>query len=156
MTDESLENNGMEAGQFLACDDELTIGRRIRKLRGMHSQQQFSALVNIHKSTLGRYERDECPVASSELEKICKTLSINANWLLLGTGPLKIADNIQPSEATSTTTSPQPSVTSCQSCATLERLLLAEREERKAKDQEIRELVMQVAELKARAKLVES
>ena len=73
-----------------------SLPNRLKLIRNGMPQTEFAALVGIHKSSWGRFERGESEPSSSDLKSICSILNISAEWLLLGTGPMK--PNISPSE----------------------------------------------------------
>ena len=61
---------------------------RLKLIRNSMPQAEFAALVGIHKSSWGRFERGDSEPSSSDLKSICSILNISAEWLLLGTGPM--------------------------------------------------------------------
>lgn len=120
------------------CD---TIGKRIRMLRGAKTQKEFSRLVDIHKSTLGRYERDECSPPADEIRKICETLSVSAEWFLFGDRDGSARSTAQDAEEIGETDA-------CSACQILKELLQKERDECRAKELEIRKLLTENAMLR--------
>ena len=67
----------------------MTIGERIKKVRGDRTQADFSRLTTIPKNTLGRYERGEIVPGGEAIALLCKNLDIDSNWLLFGEGPMR-------------------------------------------------------------------
>lgn len=51
------------------------------------SQKEMAEKLNIDKTNIGRYERDEVKPTSTALEKYIKVLKANPNFLFLGTEP---------------------------------------------------------------------
>jgi phage repressor protein C with HTH and peptisase S24 domain len=64
----------------------LDISERIKLVRGAHSQDEFARRLEIHKSSLGRYERGETTPDSNVLQRLCFVFGINPIWLLTGEG----------------------------------------------------------------------
>ncbi|GAB6035842.1 hypothetical protein JCM15519_04010 [Fundidesulfovibrio butyratiphilus] len=67
----------------------MTLGQRIRQLRGDESQDAFANRLNINKNTLGFYERDERTPNATFVADICKRERISTDWLLYGDGPIR-------------------------------------------------------------------
>ena len=65
------------------------IAERIKLVRSELSQDDFSKSLDIHKNSLGRYERGESTPGVDVAGKICLVFGVNPQWLLLGTGPMK-------------------------------------------------------------------
>lgn len=72
------------------------IGDRIKELRGKMSLIDFSAKFEIHRNTLRHYEAGKRFPDSRLLSAICCDYKVNADWLLLGTGPKFIGDTTNP------------------------------------------------------------
>lgn len=70
--------------QMLTEDDSSSIGERIKYLRGPQSQRDFAIIVDINKSSLGRYERGESYPDAVDLQKLCVKLNVAPDWLLFG------------------------------------------------------------------------
>ena len=58
-------------------------------VRGKLSQDEFAQRLQIHKNSLGRYERGESRPDTGVAEKICTEFGVNPQWLLLGAGTIK-------------------------------------------------------------------
>ncbi|MFW5490399.1 MAG: helix-turn-helix domain-containing protein [Desulfovibrio sp.] len=117
------------------CDNtSMSIGKRIRLLRGDLSQAVFSEKVGIPKNTLGRYERGEITPGGDAIVLLCSKLAVDPNWLLLGRGPTPYDESI------SQDVEGEPTVTggSCTRCEKLERELAQERSERRELSKELR------------------
>lgn len=132
-----------QAGGFVHAREYDTIGKRIRLLRGKRSQLEFANVVGIHKSTIGRYERDECSPPADEIKKICETLSVNAEWFLFG-------DKEGSSMVTRQAPEEMAETDTCSACQILKELLQKERDENHAKELEIRKLLTENAMLRSK------
>jgi len=60
------------------------------------SLPQFSSRTGIKKSTLVNYRDGVYPPTASFLERVCSEFLINPQWLLLGTGPMKVSPLPEP------------------------------------------------------------
>lgn len=67
----------------------MTLGERIKKVRGDLTQPEFAKSISVHDITIGRWERGETKPDSEALEKICNLYNINPVWLLLGEGSMR-------------------------------------------------------------------
>lgn len=73
--------------------EALTLGGRIRVVRGDISQERFAKLTGVSLKTEQRYERDETGVDTAFLQAICRNIpGINPIWLLMGEGPMYLTD----------------------------------------------------------------
>jgi len=86
----------------------MTIGERIRHLRGERTQADFAGLTKIPKNTLGRYERGEIVPGGEALALLCKSLGIDPNWLLFGEGPMRRGENAAEVAQAAPVPAPQP------------------------------------------------
>jgi transcriptional regulator with XRE-family HTH domain len=64
----------------------MSIGNRIKQVRGGLSREDFAAKLSIDKSSIQRYENDENIPKGDVLQKIHKQFNVNINWLLTGQG----------------------------------------------------------------------
>ena len=71
----------------------MSIGSRIQEIRGGVSGTEFCRVFGIHRNTLPRWESGETFPDGNILANICRKYKINANWLLLGTGPKNQEDS---------------------------------------------------------------
>ncbi len=68
----------------------MSYGERLKIVRGNIPQEDFAKLLDVHKNTLGRFEREEGKPNIEELQKILTALpDINPTWLLTGEGDMK-------------------------------------------------------------------
>lgn len=66
----------------------MNIGKRLKEVRGSFSQQQFADVLEVHRNTVARYEREERVPDSEYIEQIYKKFSINPQWILTGEGQM--------------------------------------------------------------------
>jgi phage repressor protein C with HTH and peptisase S24 domain len=78
----------------------MTIGSRIREIRGNVARPDFAELLGVSRNTIQGYENDDRAPDGYLIAKICENYNINANWLLFGNGPKSLNKD---SETTSTT-----------------------------------------------------
>ena len=64
----------------------MTIGARIKEVRGNLSQKAAALKCGIKQPVWNRYEKDESSPASESIVKICTTFGCSADWLLGLTG----------------------------------------------------------------------
>mgnify|MGYP005853738515 CR=1 FL=1 len=62
----------------------VTIGERLRRLRGEESQEAFSRRVGITRSALANYETGRTKPKPSVLRQICQSLGLSESALLTG------------------------------------------------------------------------
>ncbi len=67
----------------------ITLGERIRSLRGDTSQAVFAASLGIPQMTLSNYETGKSEPKFSLIDTICTNFKVNADWLLFGRGPMR-------------------------------------------------------------------
>ena len=60
----------------------MSIGERLKELRGGLSQKAAALQVGIKQQVWNRYEKDETSPASDSIVKICTTFGCSADWLL--------------------------------------------------------------------------
>ena len=63
----------------------ISLGKRIRFLRGRRTAPEYAAELGVHPNTLLNYEKGERPPNSHVLSKLCQLEQVDANWLLWGT-----------------------------------------------------------------------
>lgn len=67
----------------------MTIGMRLKELRGKLSREEFAGKLGIHPQTLYRYEKDGRSIDAELIGKIVKAFNISSKWLIFGDGPMK-------------------------------------------------------------------
>lgn len=65
----------------------MTLGDRIREVRGSQSQADFGATIGISQPAVRNYEQGYRQPTSNILNNICNKFGINPTWLLSGEGP---------------------------------------------------------------------
>jgi transcriptional regulator with XRE-family HTH domain len=68
------------------------LGERLRTLRGKVPRDDFANFLGVSSAALFNYESGERVPGAELLQKICTELEVNAQWLLLGTGPIYNVD----------------------------------------------------------------
>ncbi|MFW5499625.1 MULTISPECIES: helix-turn-helix domain-containing protein [unclassified Maridesulfovibrio] len=71
----------------------MTIGQRIKKIRGKTPQKRFASTIGVAQNTLGNYERDERTPNADVIIAIAKTYRVSFDWLLTGEGPTELAED---------------------------------------------------------------
>lgn len=71
----------------------MTIGDRIKLVRGSESQDSFAAKIGINKASLGFYERNERAPKATTIGRIATLCGYNTRWLILGEGPAKMGED---------------------------------------------------------------
>ena len=66
----------------------MTVGERIKAVRGNMSAPEFCKRINIHKNTLYGYELGKSVPNFDFLEEVCRHYNVNPEWLLMGTGSM--------------------------------------------------------------------
>ena len=64
----------------------MTMGERIKLIRGTMSQAEFATITKLNKATLSRYERDANVPDANAIVRICSACNIRSEWLLTGEG----------------------------------------------------------------------
>jgi transcriptional regulator with XRE-family HTH domain len=70
----------------------MTIGQRLKIVRGNKTQYEFAELLSVHPNTVARYERGERSPDAEYIERIFKRFKVSPQWLMSGVGemyPLK-------------------------------------------------------------------
>lgn len=67
----------------------MTLGDRIKLLRGAESQEKFAKRIGVNKVTLGNYERDERTPNISIAANICTQCGVSSHWLIFGEGEMR-------------------------------------------------------------------
>lgn len=66
----------------------MTLGERIRLVRGEHSQREFAKMVEVSQSSYSVYEQGQRAPDALTLRRICEATKVNPEWLLMGIGPM--------------------------------------------------------------------
>lgn len=72
-----------------ALNESLTLGARLRYVRGHLSQRSFAEKIGVATGTYQNYERDDREADMRTLLAI-HTMGWNINWLLTGEGPERL------------------------------------------------------------------
>lgn len=64
----------------------MTIGGRIKILRGKESRAEFSKKFDLSSATLERYENDKRVPDTEFITRLCNAYRVSADWLILGKG----------------------------------------------------------------------
>jgi transcriptional regulator with XRE-family HTH domain len=67
-------------------ETEMSLGERLKQVRGTVTQKEFSSTMGVSKNTLALYERDRRVPDAKFLESLCRKFHVNSEWLLLGEG----------------------------------------------------------------------
>jgi transcriptional regulator with XRE-family HTH domain len=70
----------------------MTLGERLKLVRGASSQKAFAAELSLHENTVSNAERR----SSATLEyllRLATLRNINLHWLLTGHGPIRFGEN---------------------------------------------------------------
>lgn len=134
----------------------MTIGERLKLIRGALSQDDFSKQLGVSKAAVGAYERDAQIPGSTFIISVCGHFHISHRWLLTGEGPMK--DEEHAPDVPSQKPPHEPRTTPCTECARCQRLeakldkLEHQRDELVAVNQQ---LLIQCGDLKARCAALE-
>lgn len=130
----------------------MSIGARIKSVRGDISQDDFAARLGVSKAAIGSYERNVSTPGSAFIISICEHFNVQHEWLLVGTGPMHRA--VESQAAPALNQPPQAphdaaeQCPSCPRCAKLEQRLEASEEERREITQENRKLWQEIASIR--------
>lgn len=64
----------------------MTIGQRIREIRGKKSREEFAREFGIHPQSLYRYESGNRAIDTDLMRAICEKYSISSEWIMTGEG----------------------------------------------------------------------
>jgi transcriptional regulator with XRE-family HTH domain len=70
----------------------MTLGERLKLVRGTISQKAFAAELAIHENTVSNAERRNA-ATQGYLLKLAEARNINLHWLLTGHGPMRVGDS---------------------------------------------------------------
>lgn len=69
----------------------MTLGERLRLVRGAESQKAFAAALGVHENTVSNAERRNS-ATQDYLLRIADERGINLHWLLTGRGAMRLED----------------------------------------------------------------
>lgn len=67
----------------------MSVGSRIKLVRGAMSQEDFADALGVSKAAIGGYERDKQSPGSAVIVSICEKFGVEPRWLLMGDGPMR-------------------------------------------------------------------
>ncbi|NDV27752.1 helix-turn-helix domain-containing protein [Desulfovibrio sp. JC010] len=67
----------------------MSIGERIKIIRGKTPQKMFASTIGVAQNTLGNYERNERTPNADVIVAIADTYGVSFDWLLTGNGEKK-------------------------------------------------------------------
>lgn len=76
----------------LFLDKKMSIGDRIRMIRGELSQKAFAKKISAGQGSIHAWENDKAYPGASSLERIHRIFGVNVHWLLTGEGEPYIKD----------------------------------------------------------------
>lgn len=71
------------------CWKSMTIGERLKLVRGGASQDEFSKRLGVSKAAVGAYERNVQVPGSTFIIAVCERYNIEHRWLLTGEGAMR-------------------------------------------------------------------
>ncbi|MDD3594825.1 helix-turn-helix domain-containing protein [Sulfuricurvum sp.] len=82
-----------------------SIGKRVSLIRSKLNMSQYdlSESIGVSQKTISQWEVDKSDPSADALQKICSSLSISANWLLLGKGDMFLSGEEENTALTSNT-----------------------------------------------------
>lgn len=69
----------------------MTLGERLRLVRGAESQKAFAAALGVHENTVSNAERRNS-ATQEYLLRIADERNVNLHWLLTGRGTMRLED----------------------------------------------------------------
>ncbi len=69
----------------------MTLGERLRLVRGTDSQKAFAAALSVHENSVANAERRNS-ATQDYLLRIAEVRNINLHWLLTGRGTMRLED----------------------------------------------------------------
>jgi len=69
----------------------MTLGERLRLVRGARSQKAFAAALRVHENTVSNAERRSA-ATQDLLLRIAEVANINLHWLLTGHGTMRLEE----------------------------------------------------------------
>jgi len=68
----------------------MSLGDRLKIIRGEIQQDEFAKYFNIHKNTYARYERNEAKPNTEFIKQLCLKFNVDVEWLIFGDKTVKI------------------------------------------------------------------
>lgn len=68
----------------------MSIGDRIKTVRGPLSQEEFARRIDASKTAIGAYEKGVSSPGSAVIVAICDLFNVEPRWLLKGEGPMRV------------------------------------------------------------------
>jgi transcriptional regulator with XRE-family HTH domain len=69
----------------------MTLGERLRLVRGAESQKAFAAALGVHENTVSNAERRNS-ATQDYLQRLAEVRNINLHWLLTGHGAMRMEE----------------------------------------------------------------
>lgn len=69
----------------------MTLGERLRLVRGAESQKAFAAALGVHENTVSNAERRNS-ATQDHLQRLAEVRNINLHWLLTGHGAMRMEE----------------------------------------------------------------
>ena len=69
----------------------MTLGERLRLVRGAESQKAFASALGVHENTVSNAERRNS-ATQDYLQRLAEVRNINLHWLLTGHGAMRIEE----------------------------------------------------------------
>ena len=69
----------------------MTLGERLRLVRGADTQKAFAAALGVHENTVANAERRDS-ATQDYLLRIAEVRNVNLHWLLTGHGAMRLED----------------------------------------------------------------
>ncbi len=67
--------------------DVLGIGERVKEVRGSMSFPDFAQSLDVHRSTIIRWEREESYPDAQLIKRICEIYHVDPTWFITGEAP---------------------------------------------------------------------
>jgi transcriptional regulator with XRE-family HTH domain len=69
----------------------VTLGERLKLVRGTSSQKSFAAELSLHENTVSNAERRNSATLDY-LQRLAAVRNINLHWLITGHGPMRVGE----------------------------------------------------------------
>lgn len=69
----------------------MTLGERLKLVRGTSSQKSFAAELSLHENTVSNAERRNSATLDY-LQRLAAVRNINLHWLITGHGPMRVGE----------------------------------------------------------------